>query len=748
MNLDKIEIWVHDHILKNAAIRHFMYGLYQRALYAISPKIDFEGNVKVITPKDGYEYLFGYYDKCPWDESGRYMLALRVKSAIAKADSTAKAEIVRIDLQADNRIEVLATTHTWNVQQGCMAQWLDCSTILYNDLRDNKYCSVILNLESKEERILNMPVYTLSADQKTALSLDFSRLHRLRPGYGYANLQEETDKEKCPNKTCIWKIDIARNTVTPLLTYADFAAFEPRLEMEDAEHKVNHLMLSPDGTRFMVLHRWFKNKVKYTRLVTCNIDGTDMYNLSDDDFVSHCCWKNDHEILSYLNKHDGGKGYYLMKDKTKEYMRMWPELAMDGHPTYSPDGELVVTDTYPNRRRIQSVYTMKGDRVKCVAKVFSPFKYGGDVRCDLHPRWSKDGNQICFDASFGTKRSVCVVDVAKKQATQRLCDENGNLPKISIIIPCYNCADLIGETLQSLEEQTFKHFEVVAVNDGSKDDTLSVLNKWRNKGTLDINIVEQPNGGVSNARNHGIEAANGEYLLFLDSDDIYHEEYVERMVRAVLETKADTVYCRVVRKLDEVRQYNVTDDKAHVHMPKEAMDKLLFEMGKYSFCCYLYKKDILVERGINFDENTKFGEDREFNWKYLCHCNNIVWLDMPLYGYRVNTNSATQKSASWRKTDLLTAVKRIETYLDEQKCSYSDTFNDYMYARAMWAVAKTFAVSGDKELYAHLRKEYDVRTCMKRTSRDNSKIVAITSILYRIHPMLFYSVVGLKKFLL
>ena len=67
--------------------------------------------------------------------------------------------------------------------------------------------------------------------------------------------------------------------------------------MTGAEHKINHLMISPDGNRFMVLHRWFQNGVKYTRLVTCGMDGSDMYNLSDDDFVSHFCWKNNEEIL-------------------------------------------------------------------------------------------------------------------------------------------------------------------------------------------------------------------------------------------------------------------------------------------------------------------------------------------------------------------------------------------------------------------------------------------------------------------
>lgn len=408
MNLDKLEIWVHDHILKNDKIRHFFYGAYQRALYLLAPKFKYEGDITVVTPDDGFEYLFGYYDKCPWSDDGRYLLTLKVKNASSEADSTVPAEIVRIDLN-NNSCELVAKTNCWNVQQGCMAQWIDNDTILYNDFRNGKYCAIVLDLQSKNERIIDMPVYTVSADKKIALSLDFSRLHRLRPGYGYANIPDESKGELCPESPCIWKINLETGEVSALLSYSDFAAFETRPEMEGAEHKVNHLMISPNGNRFMVLHRWFKNKVKYTRLVTCNMDGSEMYNLSDGDFVSHCCWKNDEEIVSYLNKKDGGKGYYFMKDRTNEYERLWIQLAMDGHPTYSYDGKYVVTDTYPDRRRVQSLYIMNGQCVERIARVFSPFKYGGDTRCDLHPRWSKDGKQICFDGSFNGKRCVCLI---------------------------------------------------------------------------------------------------------------------------------------------------------------------------------------------------------------------------------------------------------------------------------------------------------------------------------------------------
>ena len=81
----------------------------------------------------------------------------------------------------------------------------------------------------------------------------------------------------------------------------------------------------------------------------------------------------------------------------------------DGHPSYSPDGSLVVTDSYPDRTRIATVKIMKGEEVNVVARVFAPFKYDNDTRCDLHPRWSRDGKMVCFDSIFEGKRGLYAV---------------------------------------------------------------------------------------------------------------------------------------------------------------------------------------------------------------------------------------------------------------------------------------------------------------------------------------------------
>ena len=408
---------------KYPRVKKYIKRGYQLTMYALSKKINSEGNIMRVSPDDSNsEYFFGYYDKSSWDTSGWYMLCMRAKDTWSEPDPIGEAEILLIDSEDGYSFRVIAKTQTWNVQQGCMAQWLGpdfSSHIIYNDLREDKYCSVILNVKTGEERLLPIPIYTVSADGKTALSLDFSRLHSLRLGYGYAELPEQTKGVALPDETCIRKMDIEAGEVTSLLKYTDFASFEPRPEMLEAGsvHKVNHLMLSPNGKRFMVLYRWFCGQRKYTRLITCNIDGTDMYVLSDDDMVSHCYWKNDEEIIAFERKKEYGPGYYLMKDKTQKWQHIWPQLSNDGHPSYCPtDNSLVVFDTYPSRSRIQEVKLgrdtdVEGNDIKVIARVFSPFKYDNDTRCDLHPRWSRDGKKICFDSVFEGHRGLYVVNL-------------------------------------------------------------------------------------------------------------------------------------------------------------------------------------------------------------------------------------------------------------------------------------------------------------------------------------------------
>lgn len=404
---------INDLIRRFPLLRKIVKRLYQLIMYTFSKKVKFEGDIKRISPDDGFEYFFGYYDKSPWDVTDRYMLCMRAQNTYSSVAPNATAEIILFDTHNNNSIEVIGKTNSWNVQQGCMLQWLGpdySEKVIFNDFRDGEYCAIILNIKTREEVIINRPVYSVSEDGAFALSLDFSRLHRLRKGYGYSNKEEKNRNEKCPDDTCIWNINLKSGEVRPILKYVDFYNFNTRVEMENSEHKVNHLMISPSGNRFMVLHRWFNGSRKYTRLITANCDGTELFLLNDDNMTSHCFWKNDDEIVAYAHKFNIGNGYYLFKDRTQNFQKLWDSLTTDGHPSYSKKTKRYVTDTYPNKSRIATIYCIKNDDIQRIARVFAPFRYDNDVRCDLHPRWSREGDKICFDSVFEGKRGLYIIE--------------------------------------------------------------------------------------------------------------------------------------------------------------------------------------------------------------------------------------------------------------------------------------------------------------------------------------------------
>lgn len=451
-----IEQSVNEALRNYPKLRRFTKRIYQTLRCSVSHNFTSEGNIKKLSPDDNsFDYFFGYYDKSPWDASGRYVLCLKAKNTWSNVAPKETADILLIDTE-NNSFRVLEKTHSWNVQQGCMLQWLGPdfnSNVIFNDFRNGKYCSVIINVFTGEQKELVSPVYSVSSDGSFALTVDFSRLHRLRPGYGYSNIDDVTVNEPLPDSACIWKLDIRTNQIIPVMEYKDFYNFEHKKEMENATHKVNHIMLSPDNSRFMILHRWFCDKKKYTRLITANIDGSNMYNLSDEGMVSHCCWKDNNSILAFAHKKNGGNGYYLMKDKTQEYERLWSFINFDGHPSYSPDGSCVLTDTYPNGKRIQTLRIMSDDASYVIGKVFAPFKYDNDTRCDLHPRWSRDGKKICFDACFEGCRGLYEIDISacnfskKKDISSKL--KSDGLNKKRIVYLMTSCRKT-GPTQQTL----------------------------------------------------------------------------------------------------------------------------------------------------------------------------------------------------------------------------------------------------------------------------------------------------------
>ena len=700
---------------KVPGVKKAIKRVYQRTMYAISPKIQSEGNIVRISPDDSaHEYFFGYYDKSPWDASDRYMLCLRAKDTWSDVSPKEKADIILIDtgLPEDdkNRVRKIAETSAWNVQQSCMLQWLGpdfSSRILFNDYRDGRYVSVVKDIKSGEERVIPAPVYTVSADGKTALTLDFSRLYNLRPGYGYYNVSEETKGVALPDATAVWKIDLTTGGIQSLLTYKDFATFQPRSEMQEAGsvHKVNHLMLSPSGERCMVLYRWFVGERKYTRLVTFDTaDGKNMYVLSDDDMVSHCFWKDDEHILAFENKKDGGPGYYLMKDKTQEYSHCWPQLSNDGHPSYSPDRSLIVTDTYPDRARIAEVKLMDGDEkktdVKVIARVFAPFKYDNDTRCDLHPRWNHVVDKICFDSVFEGHRGLYVVGLGDEMLP-RLKDgerkEEISNPKYSIVTPLYNSFSLMKRYFASLCQQTYKNFEVIIVDDCSSDDSYEELCKYAEVSPLTIRVFKtEKNGGPGIARNVGMDAARGEWITFIDNDDWVDTHLFEKIEDVIKENEVNSV----------IYDYYTTNGKEN----KRASSMYYGEGGVIPLSkCMIYVRNHTIgkfyklsncrEKNIRYPEVRRC-EDVAFVIRAIDACGSTYYLNEPLYYYYQRPTSLSNNT----KLDEADMVKAFAILEDKLGSKYPEELKEKSVTDILYGALLMMCKAGKskKEIVAYI----------------------------------------------
>lgn len=310
--------------------------------------------------------------------------------------------------------------------------------------------------------------------------------------------------------------------------------------------------------------------------------------------------------------------------------------------------------------------------------------------------------------------------------------------EVSIIIPCYNAEKTIYRTLNSLLSQTFRNFEVIIINDGSKDNSEKKIAEYIKKYTsMKIRYFYQENRGVSVARNEGLKKANGKYITFLDADDLYHPRFLEILHKLLIEKKADIVCCQY-KKISSEKNFivdvkNIENKKL---LPKEEILRKYIHKRKtrFSFVCAIYKRSIIEKENLCFPINIRFGEDSEFICKYLTHCDKGIFLNECLYGYLNNNQSVMHSKCDWRRTDNLTATKNIIDYWNRNDLNID--FSEYMLSRAVWACAKDFA--NEDELFVRLKNKYDLIHAMKvMVKHGDELLIRISAIIFLVNERLY-----------
>ncbi len=369
-------------------------------------------------------HWFGYYDKLEFDPTNRYVLSNEVDFEHRTPMADDVINVGMVDTQQGDRWIPLGTSAAWGWQQGCMLQWVPGtqSKVIWNDRQDGGYVSHVLDVKTSKRRTLPRPIYALSPDGRFAVTADFARIQRLRPGYGYQGVVDPFIDVKAPKESGIWRMDLESGDSQLIVSLADLAAMPHFGEkLTDYWNYVNHLLVSPSGERFIFLHRLRKTLESgfITRMFTAKLDGSDLYMLDPSGYTSHFIWRDPQHICAWTKPQGKKAAFYLFKDKTDEIEIVGDGvMPVNGHNTYLliGDRQWILNDTYPDAKRQQTpyLYHVPTRRRIELGHFYSPPPYKGEWRCDTHPRCSNDGRTVAIDSPHGGHgRQVWLLDVSE-----------------------------------------------------------------------------------------------------------------------------------------------------------------------------------------------------------------------------------------------------------------------------------------------------------------------------------------------
>ena len=278
--------------------------------------------------------------------------------------------------------------------------------------------------------------------------------------------------------------------------------------------------------------------------------------------------------------------------------------------------------------------------------------------------------------------------------------------KLSIIVPVYNTERYLPECLDSLLAQQWKDLEIICVNDGSPDNSAAVLSEYERKDPR-IQVISQENKGLSGARNSGLRAASGDYVCFVDSDDLLLPDACERLAMECLGKEPDLVIfgAKTIpgNALLEDRWLSTTLAPQNWMCRDEDLSRILSRPSAWPFVWRnCVRRSLLMEKGLMFDEQVRYGEDTLFQLCLLPMCKRISFIGDKLYCYRVGRPDSLMgqltSSRERRAAFHMPIVEKVGEFWHRQ--GWMETWGSLYLAWSLEFVAYDVSKSSDPKRYA------------------------------------------------
>lgn len=234
---------------------------------------------------------------------------------------------------------------------------------------------------------------------------------------------------------------------------------------------------------------------------------------------------------------------------------------------------------------------------------------------------------------------------------------------ISVVIPVYNRRDKIKHVVKCVLEQTHSDFELILVDDGSTDGSSEICDKLAEEDKR-IRVIHQENAGVSQARNTGIKSANGEWLIFMDSDDKIKLDMHEKLLKTAQKNSADMVICGILNEFynaegKKIREEIISNEDEIVFDNSECVKKVLKLLRNslvHSPVNKIYKMDVIKSKGLMFNPEISLGEDLIFNLEYIKAANKLAFISEPLYIYIASETDGLVSVRRENKHEIMTVL--------------------------------------------------------------------------------------------